>query len=130
MHGGYRMLRFLKFSVLLLFFGLAFGQAVEKQWERIGLQKVNRSPERDSFSVGRDDNYQAIRIRAVGGAIVIEEWILEYRDGRSQHVGFFGLVPADRDMPPVPLRRGLKKVRFRYRAAEASKHTRMELQGR
>jgi hypothetical protein len=124
------MLRCLRFSVLLLFLGFALGQTGGKQWERIGLQKVNSSSEEDSFSVGKEDRFKAIRIRAVGGAVVIEKWILEYRDGTSLHVGFFGLVSADRDMPPVPVRPGLKKVRFRYQAAEASRQTKLELQGR
>ena len=124
------MLRSLSFAVIALSIGVALGQASQVEWERIGLQKVNRSSEADSFSVDKDKNYQVIRVRAIGGGVIIEKWTLEYRDGSVQHVGFFGLAPADRDSPPVPVRPGLKKIRFKYHSVEGTQSARIELQGR
>jgi hypothetical protein len=124
------MLRSLRFAVIALSIGVALGQASQLEWERIGLQKVNRKTEADSFSVGRDKNYQVIRIRAIGSGVIIEQWTLEYRDGSVQHVGFFGLAPEARDSPPVPVRPGLKKIRFRYHSVEGPNSAKIELQGR
>ncbi len=98
-------------------------------WVKVGSEKVNRTSETDSVSVGKGKNFRYIRLHVSQAGVIIERWVLEYRDGSKQHVGFVGLLAAGTTSPPIQLTGRLKKVHFKYYSAPGPEKARIELQG-
>jgi hypothetical protein len=98
-------------------------------WVKVGSEKVNRKSETDSVSVGKRKNLRYIRLHVSDAGVIIERWVLEYRDGTKQHVGFVGLLAAETTTPPVQLMGRLKKIHFKYYSAPGPKKARIEVQG-
>lgn len=119
-------------AVLVLLIGLAFFGSIfpADNWHRIGVQKVSRSTETDSISVDRRSNFRFIRLKVLNAGVIIEGWKLEFRDGSTQHVPFFGYAAANLESPAIPVTKKLKKVHFKYRSQENSKGAKIELYGR
>lgn len=118
--------------VFVMICGVALGQAPEPlvKWERIGLEKVGRKKEVDSVSVDKKKRYRAVKLHVYDNSVIIEEWTLHYKDGTVLHAGFFGLAPAGKEMPPVPVNGQLKKIRFKYYVVEGKKKAKVEVLGR
>lgn len=120
-----------RFVILFLLVGAALGQSLTpvNEWHRIGLKKVGVNLKTESFSVDKDAGFRLIRLRVWDAGILVEDWVLEYRDGTTQHAGFLGAAPAGRPYPPLQVRPGLKKIRFKYRALESGRKAKVEIQG-
>lgn len=111
--------------------GASLGQNLDSanEWHRIGLKKVGARLKTDTFSVDKDAGFRLIRLRVWDAAIAVEEWVLEYRDGTTQHAGFFGAAPAGKPYPPLQVLPGLKKIRLKYRSLEPRRKAKVEFQG-
>jgi len=100
-----------------------------EDWRRIGIQKVSRQAEWDTIKVDKERNFRYIRLRVVDSGVIIERWELVFRDGSVQPVGFFGLASEGFQSPPIPVRTGLKKIKFRYYSVPGPKTARVEVLG-
>jgi hypothetical protein len=121
----WRRLRILALALILVLSASLYA----RDWKRIGLETVNHKSEMDSVSVGKNQNFQYIRLCIHHAGIVIERWVLEYRDGSAQHIGFFGFLAAGKETPPVRVRRGLKKIHFKYHSPSTHKKGKVEVLG-
>jgi len=125
------MRKFILFATFFLFTGIVAGQLLNTtiEWERIGLKKVGAKVKTDRFSVDKDKNYNYLKLRIIDSGILIEKWILEYRDGTIRHVGFVGLAAENRNFPPIQLSGRLKNIYMTYSTAEKNKKARVEILG-
>ena len=125
------MRKLILIAAVILLFGAALGQQTNNtvEWERIGLKKVGHKVKTVRFSVDKNKQYRFIKLRIFKTSIIIEKWVLEYRNGITQHVGFVGLASENRSFPAIPVHGRLKKIHLTCYSADKDRKAEVELLG-
>lgn len=127
------MLFLLRPVILVLLLHAAFTPSLAQlnrwEWHEIGEEKVGEDLETDKISVDKDRNFRFIRMKVFDPGVIIEKWELEYRNGSTQHIGFFGYARPGFESPPIPLAGKLKRVILRYRSADRNESSKIQIVG-